>query len=321
MLRCDQGGAGSPTPYQRQIARAYARALQQLPVLGRCLRQEDFTRAIERSVNKRFHGVEPDSGAVAKYIDSLHADELGLAVACAAGQDAPWEHFITTYRPVLYRAARALTGDEATARELADALWAELYGVGGTRASLEAGTERRSLLDYFHGRSQLSTWLRSVLAQRHVDLVRTHRRTEPLDPLGNDDGEGERRPAGRRTPVAETETVDLDRSRYVTIFQQVLRAAVASLDPQDRLRLSCYYAQDLTLAETGQVLDEHEATVSRRLSKVRRALRTEIERMLTNDHSLTSAEVELCYRYATEESAVDLGMLSAQDSQSRPFQK
>ena len=43
------------------------------------------------------------------------------------------------------------------AEELADSLFAELYGLSAEK--------RGSLLRYFHGRSSLKTWLRAVLAQ------------------------------------------------------------------------------------------------------------------------------------------------------------
>ena len=128
-----------------------------------------YARALDRSVGHRFRDATPTETEVIRYLDSLHVEDLALATACAVGADAAWEHVITTLRPALYAAARALTKDEASARELADTFWAELYGVGSTKASVEPGTERRPLLSYFHGRSKLSTWLRSVLAQRHVE--------------------------------------------------------------------------------------------------------------------------------------------------------
>src|SRR5436190_16244756 len=77
------------------------------------------------------------------------------------------------YRPVLYRAADALDPGGG-AREVADSLYAELYGLQ------VRGGERRSLLHYFHGRSSLATWLRAVLAQRYVDRIRAGRRFESL---------------------------------------------------------------------------------------------------------------------------------------------
>src|SRR5438093_688088 len=103
---------------------------------------------------------------------SPYAADLELAARCAAGDAAAWERFIVEYRPVLYRADDALDRSGG-ARQLADSLYAELYGVGD-------GGERRSLFQYFHGRSSLATWLRAVLAQRYVDRLRLQKRLQPL---------------------------------------------------------------------------------------------------------------------------------------------
>ena len=92
-------------------------------------------------------------------MDASHTADLELARRCAAGEPAAWDRFVLEYRPVLYRAADALdkTGG---AREIADSLYAELYGVK------DAGRERQSLVRYVSGKSSLATWLRAVLAQR-----------------------------------------------------------------------------------------------------------------------------------------------------------
>ncbi|MGA7870650.1 MAG: hypothetical protein WCA22_07095 [Candidatus Binatus sp.] len=116
-----------------------------------------------------------DRAGVESFIGALHAEDLGLAIACRNGESAAWEHFITSFRPALYAAARAIAGDEMRGRELADSLWAELYGI-----EVRDG-RRRSILSYFHGRSSLLTWLRAVLAQRHVDYIRSQSRLQPLD--------------------------------------------------------------------------------------------------------------------------------------------
>jgi DNA-directed RNA polymerase specialized sigma24 family protein len=124
------------------------------------------------------------------------------------------------------------------------------------------------------------TWLRSVLAQRHVDAIRSARR---LDPLPEED----------RLPPASARP-DPDAERYQRLMQDALEAAIAGLDPRDRLRLACYHAQQLTLAETGRLLHEHEATVSRRLAQTRRALRPAIEAWLERQGGLRPAEVQRC---------------------------
>src|SRR5262249_41942517 len=108
---------------------------------------------------------------------SPYAADLELASQCAAGDAQAWERFILEYRPVLYRAADALD-PSGGAREVADSLYAELYGVR------DGGGERRSLFHYFQGRSSLATWLRAVLSQRYVDRLRAQRRLEPLPAQG-----------------------------------------------------------------------------------------------------------------------------------------
>ncbi len=124
---------------------------------------ERFAEAVRQAVAKLAPAAAPPPRPP---WPALHAQDLALALGCADGHDAAWEHFVLTYRPELYRAARAMT-DEATGRELADSLYADLFGL------TEQHGVRRSLFRYYHGRAKLSTWLRSVLAQRHVDLVRT----------------------------------------------------------------------------------------------------------------------------------------------------
>src|SRR5713226_2107978 len=72
------------------------------------------------------------------------------------------------------RAAAPSLSSGRRARDLADSLYAELFGLRS------GGDTRQSLFRYFHGRSSLTTWLRAVLAQRHVDRIRAQRRVEPL---------------------------------------------------------------------------------------------------------------------------------------------
>src|ERR1700676_5094512 len=120
------------------------------------LTAEQLQIALERSVARRFSSVNPksspSSSGVEKYLESLHVADLALACACSTGNEAAWEYFVATYRSQLHRAARMIAG-ESCARELADSLFGELFGLR------ESQGLRRSLFDYFHGRSKLGTWL------------------------------------------------------------------------------------------------------------------------------------------------------------------
>jgi RNA polymerase sigma-70 factor (ECF subfamily) len=238
-----------------------------------------FTAALEASCAKAFAGGEPDSGELARYLRSLHLEDLALACACALGDTTAWDHFVLVMRPGLYRAADALDPSGA-ARELADSLYADLYGLD------QRGDARQSLLRYFHGRSSLATWLRAVLAQRHVDRVRVARRTEPLP---------------EELPISASATpADPECGRFVELLRASLETAAAGLEPRDRLRLRCYYAQQLTLAETGKLLKEHEATTSRQLARTRQAMRAAIEGDL-RARGLNDVQIARCFECASED--------------------
>jgi IS30 family transposase len=79
-------------------------------------------------------------------------------------------------------------------------------------------------------------------------------------------------------------------------MRDALAAALAALAPRDRLRLTSYYVQRLTLAEIGRALREHEATVSRHLARTRRLIRDAVERRLAARHGLDEAARAECIR-------------------------
>lgn len=251
---------------------------------------EDFAAALGRSLDHRFTGRAPSAAEVEQYLESLHLEDLALACACARGHEPAWVHFMREYRPVLLRiASRGQQADRA--RDVADSIYGELYGLE------ERNGARRSLLDYFHARSSLAGWLRAVVAQRLVDRARAARR---LEPLPEDEAAMPAAPAG---PAFE---LDPDRRRFLELVRQALGEAIAGIEPRDRLRLSLYYTQDMTLAAIGRVLGESEATASRKLERTRSALRTAVERRLRETDRLTEAQVELCFEHARTDPAFDL---------------
>lgn len=267
------------------------------------LTREQFLTAVERSIAHRFSGTaaDPKPKAIESYLETLHAADLALACACSAGVPAAWDHFVAQFRPELYRAARAIVGGagagagggDAGVRELADSLYANLYGLRASEG------QRKSLFDYYHGRSKLGTWLHAILAQRHVDEIR---RTRKMDSLDEPAEEGE----PHHEIAAANTSPDPERDRYLAMLQGTLSTALDSLAPRDRLRLAYYYAEELTLAEIGKLTGEHESTVSRQLERTRKDLRCSVEAMLREEKKLSEAQLRLCYEYAREEWPFDL---------------
>src|SRR5580700_2562211 len=289
------------------------------------LSQEAFAGGLRRSAEKRFGGAQPAPSEVEAYLKSLHLEDLALACACSEGLEKAWEFFIAHFRQDLRHAASAMLrgsgrADDARAEELADSLYAELYGV---RSSADG--RRKSLFEYFHGRSKLSTWLRAVLAQKQVDMFRTSGRTVSLD--AEMVGDVPRDLASRVKSVRAHP--DPGRERYIGRFERALSTALASLAPRERMILACYYVDQLTLAEIGRMLREHESTVSRHLERMRRALRESVTQALQREipacngrpaePALDTAQTELAFEYAVQDWPFDLSAaLSAPEPSAEP---
>src|SRR5580704_1691437 len=306
-----QGLAPSPAKLEWLYAQAKA---------GRwALPRERFAASLERSAEKRLA-----SGALApekleEYFTALHLEELALACACMENCEPAWEHFVREYRGYLRAAASAVlrcSSASAAACALADSLFAELYGL------TDGARRERSLFRYFHGRSSLKTWLRAVLAQRHIDAIRAGRRFESLD-------DDEAKPTAHKIPSTfSVQPADPNRERYSTLFVRALHAALAALDPRDELRLRLYYAKEQTLAEIGRQVGEHESSVSRNLDRIRLALRRTIEETLRNgcpaangfaaELGLSEAQIALCFEYASADAPFDLEKLLERRSRANP---
>jgi len=272
--------------------------------------RERFAAALERSAKKALAPGPATAQKLQEYFSALHLEDLALATACADGGDAAWEHFFSTYRAYMRAAASAILrckAGSAEACDLADSLFSELYGLAAGKGA------EPSLFRYFHGRSSLKTWLRAVLAQRHIDSIRAGRRFEELA----GDETGDPRQSIRLGP--ETLPVDPHRERYVASFTRALQTALERLEPREKESLRLYYAEEKTLAEIGRLLGEHESSVSRHLDRVRRDLRQAVEDILRHglgaangfaaQPGLSDAEITLCLEYSAGDSPIDLDKL------------
>ncbi len=190
----------------------------------------------------------------AVFFGGLRVGDLALARACARGNERAWEHFVAVYRQPLTRAAIAITGSETLGRDLADQLYAELYGL-----KVSDGQRRCPLLSY-RGRGSLMGWLRTTLAQRHVDHFRRTRREEPIEDFD----------APAPDPPLQTP------ARELSLLEQAIEQALGDREAEDRYLLASYYLDQQTLLEIARVLGVHEATVSRKLRRTEKEIRKQI---------------------------------------------
>ena len=274
------------------------------------LTRDAFAEALQRSADRRFRDARAGHGEIEAYLKSLHVADLALACACAAGIETAWEYFIAEFRSGLRSAARAIlrasgSADDGRAAELADSLHAELYGLHSSNEK-----KRKSLFAYFHGRSKLSTWLRAVLAQRHVDLLRASGKTISLEAEEMEELQyAATRPAIPAPP-------DPDREMYLARLGAALSEALAGLPARERMILACYYTDQMKLAEIGRMLREHESTVSRQIERIRGGLRENVAEILRlgsagrngnkGQPGFSEAQIDRAFEYALEDWPFDL---------------
>ena len=192
------------------------------------------------------------------FFRALCLPDLVLARACARGHEGAWQRFIALYRQPLTRAAVAITGSDSLGRDLADQLYAELYGL-----AIRDG-ERRCPLASYRGRGSLISWLRTTLAQRHVDH---HRRTHRESPLDTFDA-----PA----PDLEPQSAPAE----LLLLARAVESALSLQLSEIRFLLAAYFLDGQTLLQIARILGVHEATVSRRLQRATGEIRAQILKSL-----------------------------------------
>jgi RNA polymerase sigma-70 factor, ECF subfamily len=198
-----------------------------------------------------------DSSLCAEFVRTLKLEELALARGCAAGNEHAWEVFLTRFREKLYDAARGITREDSSARDLADSLYADLY------ATNERDGVRSSKLNSYYGRGSLEGWLRTVLAQEWVNRYRKGKRLVSLDEESEEGVQFAAPEPNRSAPVSGQLIAATD-------------AALAALETEERYILASYYLDHRTLAEIGKIIGVHESTISRKVERLATKLRKDI---------------------------------------------
>lgn len=291
---------------------------------GRLLARAANNRAIEISLlTERLRQIlekyvlrdepQPAAQAVNDFFERLHADELCLALACEQGSETAWNDLMSEYGATVRAAARSASSNGAEAEDLAQSIWAELYGL---RENAEG--KRTGKLGYYSGCGSLGGWLRAIVAQLAVDK---HRRTSrfvqteedaDFDRLHNESAKFESYPASR--------TIDpehkLAAERAARDLQSALRRVINRLSAEDRLLIKLYYFDELRLREAGSVLGVHEATASRRLQRAQAEVRGGVEEVLASEHGWTPEEIARLFSNAEANVEFDLRALFASNQTS-----
>lgn len=271
-----------------------------------------LTHRIAATVQKYVLRDEPDASLnfIADFIDKLQADDLCLIVACEQGSQTAWNDLVERFSSTVRSAARSASSNEEGAEDLAQSIWAELHGLRMREDGRPAGK-----LAYYSGRGSLAGWLRAVVAQLAIDQ---HRKESRLVQTEEDEDfdrilqhSHEEKTWSGHGESANPE-VEISRKLAGSQMQSALADSIKTLSAEDRLLIKLYYFDGLRLREAGAVLGVHEATASRRLTRLHTELRNAVERILVQKEGWTKSEAERAFAEAAINLSGDIEpMLSA----------
>ncbi len=271
--------------YERSGAAAYG------------MNREQFAAILEEVQQKYLP--QPSHEEAKEFCAGLRLEELTLARACAAGNERAWQDFLSRFRQKLHGMALHITRDAAHAAELADSLFADLYGVNARDGA------RNSKLVFYTGRGSLEGWLRTVMAQEFINRYRKQKRMVSLE---------EQTEEGVQFAVSQSDPPCTSDQRLESATDQ----ALGELSAEDRFVLAAYYLDGRTLADIARALGLHESSISRRLDRISGGLRKRILVSL-KDRGMSHAQAVEALETDVRDLQVDLRARLTQDSRIQAF--
>jgi RNA polymerase sigma-70 factor (ECF subfamily) len=231
--------------------------------------------------------------AISEFIEKLQGDDLCLIIACEQGNQSAWNDLVERFSPAVRSAARSASSNEEGAEDLTQSIWAELYGLRVREDGKPAGK-----LAYYSGRGSLAGWLRAVVAQLAVDQ---HRKQSRLVQTEEDadfdriirDGQEENEWSGHGGVI--NPELEISKKLAGAEMRKALAESIKQLSAEDRLLVKLYYFDGLRLREAGAVLGVHEATASRRLTRIHADLRRQVETTLIEEKGWGRPETERAF--------------------------
>jgi RNA polymerase sigma-70 factor (ECF subfamily) len=230
----------------------------------------------------------------------LRVADLALARGCANGNDIAWTEFAGRFpMPKLFNIARAFVGDEHTAREAAEGLYCDLYGVK------TAAVETKPKLSLYSGEGSLEGWVSRVLHQNCLLELRRRRRLTSLDALNEAGVQFAAQVGSSPLPPAEDGRVSA-----------ALDVVFGAISNEDQFILVSHFADNRRMREIAAVLGVHESTISRRIKDVATFIRKRFEIELLRQ-GLNRREAEQILDSAEE--TLDVTRFFAKKTPSRSF--
>jgi RNA polymerase sigma-70 factor (ECF subfamily) len=214
-----------------------------------------------------------DLDALHVALESIPADDVVLALACARGHDGALARFRDLYMGNIPAVARRVGTANVDAAEVLSRVSEALF--------VAAPGGRPRILDLV-ARGSLSGLVKVIAVRTTINLCRSERRevTDPQHALA--------------TAIASQTDPELAtiKQHHRSAVKAALEAAVASLPPDERNLLRLSLLHRLTVDEIASLQQVHRSTAARRLAKIRERLGKEARRRLRVDLGATGPELE-----------------------------
>jgi RNA polymerase sigma-70 factor (ECF subfamily) len=227
--------------------------------------------ALARAVHASTTASEAEPIALLTHI---HAPELFLASACAAGDRRALAFFEATYVPILEAALRRVVRDAAARDELLQQIRHKLF-----LPQLDGGAPK--ILDY-SGRGDLGNWLRATAVRQALNFVTRGPKEEPLA-----DQLLATIPAGEGDPERL-----YAKSQYKAELKAAFAEGAESLTPRERNLLRAAFVEGLSIDAIGAMYGTHRSTAARWLTSAKEHLLAEVRKGLVARLKIPAREVD-----------------------------
>jgi RNA polymerase sigma-70 factor (ECF subfamily) len=239
--------------------------------------------AVEPDAFERFVAArEPDADQRA----ALHAADLYLACACAAGDPAALFAFERAYLAHIDGFLRGVRPTPDLVDEVRQVLREKLF-LG----------DRPRIADY-SGRGTLASWLRVAAVRAASNLRRSEGARDRVEAK-----------APAPSPVPIDPELALVRARHACEFERALRDAFAALDERERNLLRLHFLDGLGIDGLAPVFGVHRATVARWLAAARTRLHDGVIALLQARLDVDARELESLARVVRSELEISLKSL------------
>lgn len=179
----------------------------------------------------------------------MEADETEIINRIIGGEREIFRHLVRTYDGMVFSLAFEVCSDEDIARDITQEAFISAYN---------------HLADYDAKKSRFSTWLYAIaynIAKMHLRRQRRQPLTLPKD---------DEIVANINDDVVDEFFKDVADSQEEKLTR--LAEAVDKLQPDDRLILTFFYRDNLSLAEIAKVMGAKTGTIATRMSRIRKRL-------------------------------------------------